>query len=51
MKKGSKVISAWFNETNMLPKGTSAHRDWLLNPAATKVGFGYSGNVIVGRSK
>lgn len=50
-KKGSKVISAWFNETNMLPKGTSAHRDWLLNPAATKVGFGYSGNVIVGRSK
>lgn len=38
------------NETNMLPKGTRGHHDWLLNNSVTKVGFGYSGNVIVGKS-
>ncbi|WP_395462036.1 CAP domain-containing protein [Weissella paramesenteroides] len=49
-QKGNNVIMAWFNETNMLPKGTRGHHDWLLNNSVTKVGFGYSGNVIVGKS-
>lgn len=49
-KHGQDVINAWYNETNMLPVGTTGHRDWELNPKATKVGIGYSGNVTVGET-
>lgn len=47
---GKVVIDAWYNETNMVTPTGTGHRDWELNPNTTRVGFGYSGTVIVGRS-
>lgn len=47
---GSDVINAWYNETNMITATGSGHRDWEMNPSITRVGFGYSGSVIVGHS-
>ncbi|SCB78147.1 CAP domain-containing protein [Weissella bombi] len=46
--KGHSIIKAWYNETNMLPVGTKGHYNWIIKKDATKVGFGYAGNVIVG---
>ncbi|WP_201781087.1 CAP domain-containing protein, partial [Weissella kandleri] len=39
---GAGVISAWYNETNMI--GAPGHRNWLLNPSIRHVGFGYDAN-------
>ncbi|MDR3242088.1 MAG: LysM peptidoglycan-binding domain-containing protein [Lactobacillaceae bacterium] len=36
---GAGVISAWYNETNMV--AAPGHRNWLLNASITSVGFGY----------
>jgi peptidoglycan hydrolase CwlO-like protein len=47
---GVDVINAWYNETNMTTATGSGHRDWEINPSITRVGFGYSGSVIVGHS-
>lgn len=47
---GTDVINAWFTERNMISASGTGHRDWELNPSTTKVGFGYAGQVIVGRS-
>nr|WP_086350583.1 CAP domain-containing protein [Enterococcus sp. 9E7_DIV0242]OTP11488.1 hypothetical protein A5888_003587 [Enterococcus sp. 9E7_DIV0242] len=47
---GNSVIMAWYNETGMTTATGSGHRDWEINPATTRVGFGYSGDVIVGHS-
>lgn len=47
---GSAVINAWYYETNMVSTTGTGHRDWELNPNMKRVGFGYSGSVIVGRS-
>ena len=47
---GSTVINAWYNETNMTTASGTGHRDWEINPSITRVGFGYSGGVIVGHS-
>lgn len=47
---GADVINAWYNETNMTTATGSGHRDWEINPSITRVGFGYSGSVIVGHS-
>ncbi|MCM0582753.1 LysM peptidoglycan-binding domain-containing protein [Weissella diestrammenae] len=37
---GAGVISAWYNETNMM--AAPGHRNWLLNASITSVGFGYN---------
>ncbi|MCO0832048.1 LysM peptidoglycan-binding domain-containing protein [Fructobacillus sp. W13] len=42
----SAVVDAWFNETGMV--AAPAHRNWLMNPSFTKVGFGIVGGTIVG---
>ena len=47
---GASVINAWYNETNMVTASGSGHRDWEINPNITRVGFGYVGDTIVGRS-
>ncbi|CAK8054517.1 CAP domain-containing protein [Eupransor demetentiae] len=44
----SSVVDAWYNETNMYTNGTPSHRNWLTNASFTKVGFGISGDTIVG---
>ncbi|WP_297077333.1 LysM peptidoglycan-binding domain-containing protein [uncultured Enterococcus sp.] len=48
---GIPVINAWYYETNMITASGTGHRDWELNPNITRVGFGYSGNAIVGHSR
>ena len=48
---GVQVINAWYYETNMITASGTGHRDWELNPNITRVGFGYSGNAIVGHSR
>lgn len=47
---GTDVINAWYTERNMISATGTGHRDWELDPSTTKVGFGYAGQVIVGRS-
>lgn len=47
---GTDVIHAWYTERNMISATGTGHRDWELDPSTTKVGFGYAGQVIVGRS-
>ncbi|MDF7627262.1 CAP domain-containing protein [Lactobacillaceae bacterium L1_55_11] len=42
------VVDAWYNETNMITNGTPSHRNWLTNASFSKVGFGISGDTIVG---
>ncbi|MFL1695948.1 CAP domain-containing protein [Weissella kandleri] len=46
---GSSVISAWYNETNMI--GGPGHRNWEMNASYTHVGFGYVNGVIVGEAR
>ncbi|GEM_PF-1505021 len=47
---GTDVINAWYTERNMISATGTGHRDWELDPSTTKVGFGYAGQIIVGRS-
>ncbi|MHC5216329.1 coiled-coil domain-containing protein [Enterococcus sp. LJL128] len=47
---GAEVINAWYDEKNMVSASGFGHRDWEMNPGMTRVGFGYSGGVIVGHS-
>ncbi|MCM0583353.1 LysM peptidoglycan-binding domain-containing protein [Weissella diestrammenae] len=46
---GSSVISAWYNETNMVG-AANGHRNWEMNASFTHVGFGYVNGVIVGEA-
>jgi uncharacterized protein YkwD len=45
---GSSVVTAWYNETNMV--GGPAHHNWEMNGSYTHVGFGYVNGVIVGEA-
>lgn len=47
---GTSVVNAWFNETNMMPVGTTGHRDWEMNAGYSRVGIAIVGNVIVGEA-
>jgi LysM repeat protein len=48
---GTPVINAWFiDDESVGMYGGPGHRNWLLNPNATKVGFGVVGNVVDGIS-
>ena len=47
---GTSVVNAWFNETNMMPVGTTGHRDWDMNAGYSRVGIAIVGNVIVGEA-
>ena len=47
---GTSVVKAWFNETNMMPVGTTGHRDWEMNAGYSRVGIAIVGNVIVGEA-
>ncbi|MDR3241153.1 MAG: CAP domain-containing protein [Lactobacillaceae bacterium] len=46
---GSSVISAWYNETNMIG-AANGHRNWEMNASFTHVGFAYVNGVIVGEA-
>lgn len=46
---GSTVVSAWYNETNMVG-AANGHRNWEMNASYTHVGFGYVNGVIVGEA-
>lgn len=46
---GSTVVSAWYNETNMVG-AANGHRNWEMNSSYTHVGFGYVNGVIVGEA-
>lgn len=47
---GTSVVNAWFNETNMMPVGTTGHRDWEMNAGYSRAGIAIVGNVIVGEA-
>jgi len=47
---GSTVVNAWFNETNMMPYGTTGHRDWEMNAGYTRVGIAIVNGYIVGEA-
>ena len=47
---GTSVVNAWFDETNMMPVGTTGHRDWEMNAGYSRVGIAIVGNVIVGEA-
>ncbi|WP_167711241.1 CAP domain-containing protein [Weissella cibaria] len=47
---GTSVVNAWFDETNMMPVGTTGHRDWEMNAGYSRVGIAIVGNIIVGEA-